>query len=210
MSMKNLAIVMSSLVFGVGCVSSNAQSQIDSNAALTEKAKPTVLDLIVDMFPGEYNNHEQVLYQKYMKEENVFQHVHHLFQRVDAPEIGKRVIFTEQKSMDSGKVFRRRLYVFEEGATDTQVRMDIYKFMDENAVKALHLRPEDAKKLVASDVTKVQGCSIYWEYDEASNTFNGETRQDACKIDVLKAGDDLVAYCPTKSRYRILQISDQN
>ena len=140
------------------------------------------LALLAEWFPGEYNNHEQVWLQKGLKEDVVFNHVHHIFYTVTSPKVGKYVFYVEQSMAKSKKVYRQRLYRFSVDKKKKALRLDLFKFKDEKAWRGLHLKADQASKLTLDDLKEIKGCEVYWKYQVKEKYFTGEMVKDQCKI----------------------------
>lgn len=133
-------------------------------------------------FEGEYNNHEQVWLQKGLEQEPIYSHVHHVFKSLLIPKLAENSFYVEQRMVESGVVFRQRLYTMSIDAKEQAIRLDIYKFKDEKAWRGLHLRPEQAKQLSRDDLIPMPGCEVYWRYDQAKNHFEGSMVKDQCRV----------------------------
>ena len=140
------------------------------------------LTLFNQWFPGEYNNHEQVWLQKGLKEDVVFNHVHHIFYPVPAQKVGEHIYYVEQSMAESKKVYRQRIYRFSVDQKKKAIRLDLFKFKDEKKWRGLHLKAQDAKQLTLDDLKEIKGCEVYWNYNPEKHHFTGEMVKDQCRI----------------------------
>ncbi|NJR44303.1 hypothetical protein HC761_02445 [bacterium] len=139
-------------------------------------------------FGGEFNNNEQVWQQKEDaqktatgKVENPFEHIHHVFAPITAPQLGADIYFVKQYlDNDPSKIYRQRLYRFSE--SKGVIRLEIFSFNNEAAHRDLHLKPALAKGIGMAALKTTNGCDVFWRFDRKANAFAGTMQKDACKI----------------------------
>ena len=172
---------------GVKAQSSSTQVEATTKAGVAQrKVTPeelqTELKRFLSWFPGEYNNHEQVWRQEKLEEEVIYTHVHHIFSEIKAPQLGSHIFYVEQRMVKTGHVFRQRIYEISPDQDRGALRLDIYKFTDEQRWRGVHTKPEEAAKLTQADLTPMPGCQVYWTYEVDQEHFKGSMDKDQCRI----------------------------
>ncbi len=166
------------LIFSAGC------------AGLPDRPVVTLEDdfnLFLQWFPGEYDNHEQHWQDKLDQAEQVHEHLHHIFYRVDAPAVGKNTFFVEQyMDGDPSNVYRRRFYSFSLDPVEQAIRLDIYSFGDEEKYANAHLTPEIFTDLNRAGLVDRPGCEVYWKF--ATDHFHGYMKDKACSVVSARSG----------------------
>ena len=183
-------VALISLFFTAGCAFTAQQSA----SSLAQD-----FELFLDWFPGEYDNHEQNWQDKLDEVEQVHEHLHHIFYRVDAPAIGEHIFFVQQyMDGDPANVYRRRLYRFSLDDTEQAIRLDIYSYKDESGYADGHLQPGLFASLSKKDLIERPGCEVYWKL--AGDHFHGYMKEKACSVISRTSGkriyitDDLRLY----------------
>ncbi len=138
------------------------------------------LDLLVSWFGGRFDNHVQVLHDEHDGVEHPHRRVHSIFEPVQIPELGEHLFYVEQYSGgDPDRVFRQRLYRFEQG-DDDEIVLHIHAFADPDAVRGAHDDPTLLDGLTLDDLEPKPGCEVYWR--RVDDHFEGATRPGACHI----------------------------
>jgi len=139
------------------------------------------LDLFLDWFPGEYDNHEQNWQDNLSQVEQVHERIHHIFYPATAMQVGEHTFFVQQYlDGDRGNVYRQRLYSFSIDEAEGALRLDIYSFLDEPKYRDAFLNPEILATLDKSELVARPGCEVYWEF--AGDHFHGYMKDRACKV----------------------------
>ncbi len=177
-----------------GCIVVNATDR--AAVAVDTSAQPSELDAhlqtLLQWFPGEWDNHEQVWQQtKVEKVADPLERIHHVFAPVSAPAIGQHTFFVKQYlDGDPGKVYRQRLYSFSKNPERNALRLDIYAFVDEKAFTDAHLQPQILASMTLQQVRTTEGCEVYWHWH--GDHFIGEMDKDACRIDSPRLGKTII------------------
>lgn len=134
-------------------------------------------------FPGEYDNHEQVWQQAQdgVPEQDRHEHIHHIFQAVQAPAVGKHTFFVKQyMDGDYENVYRQRLYSFSKNPEAKAVQLTIYSFNDEKRYRYTDKNPNLIQSITPEELRTIPGCEVYWRYN--GEYFTGVMKDKACKF----------------------------
>lgn len=185
MKTRLLALGLSSLLLGA-CASSRPPSP----AALPQGQTALQQDLarFNSWFAGEFNNHEQVWQQRLdaakpgaSADAEKTAHSHSVFAPVALPALGTHVYYVQQSlDGDPNKVYRQRLYRITADEKAGGVRLEIFSFPDAKAVLNAHLAPSLLAGLDVSQLRAAKGCDVLWQFDAASQSFNGSVGKDSC------------------------------
>jgi hypothetical protein len=175
----------------------------------------------LDWFEGEFDNNEQVWQQAQTAEKNrqpikdPYEHIHHLFRKINAPALGEQVFFVRQtlagdplKDKDVGKIYRQRIYRFTNNA-DQAIRLEIFLFKDEAPYKDLHLSQDLAMSLSLEQLRATPGCDVLWKFDANAKVFNGSMEKDACQIISRSSGKPIFVNDQLRLGSTQLDIADQ-
>ena len=150
------------------------------------------LRLLMDWFPGEFDNAEQI----YFAQENGYptdsvpDRIHSIFKPVALPQIGTNVFYVQQYSdNDPAKIYRQRIYVFTLDKVENAVRLDIYTPKDVAKVKDAHLNPGKLAGLTLADLDASPGCEVYWR--RQANQFVGYMKPGACHFKSKRTGKNV-------------------
>ncbi|MFN4147504.1 MAG: chromophore lyase CpcT/CpeT [Runella sp.] len=173
---KHLSLV---LLLGLLCttVAEAQKKNANANAASLKED----LALLMTMFSGEFDNYQQYYKEKEDKVKEPHQHIHSVFAPVKLPTFGENVLFVKQY-LDGNprKVYRQRLYVFNEDPTEKAIRLDIYSFKTDSLYADAHLKPDKLNGLTADKVVNTPGCAVYWKRD--GDKFWGYMKDKACSV----------------------------
>ena len=152
---------------------------------LAFSAQATDLDaemaLFLDWFEGEYDNNEQVWQQRQdgIAEEDLHERIHHRFVPVAMPDLGEHVYFVLQTMDDDlGKVYRQRIYLFEQDADERAIRLTIYRMPDEAKYADAWKEPGLVADLDPATLSTSAGCEVYWRFN--GEYFDGTMKDGAC------------------------------
>lgn len=157
------------------------------------------LELLMQWFPGEYDNQEQVYFNELREipEEERHERIHHIFYPVDLPAFGEHVLYVQQYLDDKpDEIYRQRIYVFTADYEEMAIRLDILTPKDPGALVDAHLDPSRLEGLTPDDVTPRPGCEVFWR--RQANQFHGDMKERACNFVSQRSGkrifidDDLV------------------
>jgi hypothetical protein len=150
------------------------------------------LALMMEWFPGEYDNHEQVWQQGVdgIDKKDQHEHIHHIFLPVDAPKIGEHVFFVKQYSDGNYEdVYRQRLYKFTRNDEENAVQLTIYRFLDEQRYRYTDRAPELVGQLDYDQLKTTEGCEVYWRY--TGEFFHGYMHEGACSYRSPRSGQKI-------------------
>ncbi len=158
----------------------------DGNENLAKnKLLQTDIEILVDWFTGEFNNfeqHEEDIYAKEKKGKDIKPHIHmhSIFAPIEFPKLGKYVFHVQQsQGNDLRKVFRQRLYVFNENEEQNIIELRIYKYPNDSEFFDVHKKPEKFKKLRVEELLET-GCVVEWVRD--GDKFTASNRGGQCEI----------------------------
>jgi len=146
------------------------------------------LNLFLQWFPGEYDNYEQHWQDLEDKVEQVHEHIHHIFLKVDAPQVGDNVFFVQQyMDGDPSNVYRHRLYSLTEDKQENAIRLTIYSYKDEPKYLNAHLNPAILKALSKDELIERPGCEVFWKLNN-EGYFDGYMKERACSFVSQRSG----------------------
>lgn len=157
------------------------------------------LELLMQWFPGEYDNQEQVYFEEELELAQDLRHerTHHVFHQVELPIFGTQVVYVQQNSDDDPKkIYRQRIYVFAPDYEENAIRLTIHTPKDVAALVDAHKEPEKLKSLTLEDTVVRPGCEVFWKRE--ANQFRGYMKPGACSFESKRSGkriiinDDLV------------------
>jgi hypothetical protein len=186
--MKPILLLAAALAF---VAPSFAQSSPQKTQA--EKLLDQDLRLLLQWFPGRFDNQEQVAFAKELgiPADAVPEHIHSIFKPVDLPTLGQHVFYVQQyMDADPEKIYRQRFYVFSADYAQNAVRLDILTPKDAAAVKDAHLDAAKLARIAKEDVTSLPGCEVYWRRQGAQ--FIGGMKEGACRIKSQRSGRTII------------------
>ena len=167
------------LVLNLGMRSNNGQIPNIEIGNVQELQKD--LDRLLEWFPGEYDNHEQVYQEAIAKLPEAKRHrqTHHIFHEVTLDFIPGRTLYAQQSQhYDRTNIYRQRIYAFEVDTAEQAIRLRIYTPKVPEKLTDGHLNPQLFKKLGADDFFLKTGCDVFWKFD--GKKFNGYLKENAC------------------------------
>jgi len=168
-------------------------------AALTQAELERDFRQLLEWFPGEWDNQEQVGFaeDQGVPEPARHERIHSIFARVELPEFGKDVFYVQQYTDDDpAKIYRQRIYSFSADWAERAVRLDIFTPKAPAKLVDAHLDPAKLKGLTKKDVTVRPGCEVWWR--RQANQFIGNMKPGACSFTSERSGkkitiqDDLI------------------
>ena len=105
------------------------------------------------------------------------------FAGVDAPELGKHVVYWQLNLGADERVYRQRVFVFTQNAAGKVVSKTL-SFSNPSAYVDGHMRPEIFQALRADDLFEdmPEGCWYSWMPDVDSTSWAGSMSSDRCRI----------------------------
>lgn len=149
--------------------------------------------LFMQMFPGEYDNHNQVMFAEEagVPEDSHHERIHHFFVPVTLPAFGEHVVFVQQyMDNDPDNVYRVRLYTFSLDYEEGAIRLAILRPKDRDAIIDAHEDPSKLAGVTPDDFVNVPGCDVFW-VREASH-FRGYMKPRACTIQSRRDGRTII------------------
>ena len=181
-SMKKL-IVLSLLILLAGL--SNAQKK--KAPKQTESELPAQMKEMLGWFEGEFDNFQQVHKEKEDKVAEVHEHIHSIFKPVVLPAFGKNVFYVYQYfDGNPKKVYRQRMYAFNEDAAENAIRLDIYSFVTDSLYYGADTKPEKLANLTPAQMTTMPGCGVYWK--KVGDSYTGYMKPRACNFISKRSG----------------------
>ncbi|MEM7283457.1 MAG: chromophore lyase CpcT/CpeT [Pseudomonadota bacterium] len=151
------------------------------------------LALLMQWFPGEYDNQEQVYFQQELEvpEDHRHERTHHIFYKADLPSFGDHVLYVQQYlDDDPDKIYRQRIYALKADHDENAVRLTIHTPKDVKALVNAHLEPKKLEGLTPEDTTTLSGCDVFWK--RQSNQFVGYMKEDACTFESRRSGKTII------------------
>ncbi len=153
----------------------------DSTVAVSEERLEKDLKMLLEWFPGEYDNHRQVYREavENIPKERRHRQTHHIFHSVALDFIPGRTLYAQQSQhYDLDDLYRQRIYAFEIDETEQAIRLRIYTPKDPSKLKNGHLNPAVFVKLQPEDFFLKPGCDVFWKREGA--VFKGYLKENAC------------------------------
>ncbi len=143
------------------------------------------LSLIMQWWPGEYDNHEQIVRQSgggisIHVYEPVFR-IHSHYVKLDMPELGENVLYVEEYlNNDPANISRIRVYNLSINEAEQAVKVQLYAFKDgHDHMVGARL---DAERLAGIKLDELRAfsdpCTVYMRYE--GGQFNGGMKRDSC------------------------------
>ena len=158
------------MIFLMACFLQNESSTQDDSADSVDLAP-----MLAKQLSGTFNSEEQ------SNNDPSYYAIQLQTCAVNAPEIGKHVLYVEQASMSSiNAPYRQRLYLLTQ-TSETEITSTIYSLKDPIAQIGL-CNEETVGYFSMDDVELREGCDVYLDYDEDS--FQGSTDVGTCSSDL--------------------------
>lgn len=142
---------------------------------------------LLEWFPGEFDNNQQVVSERESKAANPHEWIHSYFARVTQPALGRVVFYVEQyQNGNPSDIYRQRLYTFTPDPASKSIVLRIYTFPDEAAVRGAHKDPTKLNGLTIGQLRATPGCEVYWRFDGTS--FTGSMLPKACRVIARASG----------------------
>ena len=141
------------------------------------------LETLVAMWPGDYDNREQLQFDADVGKRDVDSgghlRVHAQIRRVEVPALGEYVLYVEEyKNNDPVEIFRQRLYVLIADDAENAIRVKLLFFRDGKAYLGAHRNPDLLKDVSDSDVASLQGCDVFIR--RAGDWYEGAMKSKTC------------------------------
>jgi hypothetical protein len=151
------------------------------------------LALLLEWFPGRYDNALQVFWEPDLAiaEAERHQRIHSIFRPVELPAFGDHVFYVEQYAdNDPAKIYRQRIYSFSADKAANAVRLRIYTPRAPEKLAGAARDPAKLKQLKISDATTISGCDVLWR--RQANQFIGSIEDGACRVASRQFGEIII------------------
>ena len=144
------------------------------------------LDLLLEWWPGEYDNNEQIVRQSGggLSTPRYTPHfrVHGHYKKVELPNIAEHVIYIEEyKNNDPSELYRIRLMSLAVDADYNGIRATLYAPGDQQALIGSHQNLEAIRQSDPDSWRKFSdGCAVFLEYQ--GGQFTGGMKARACRV----------------------------
>ncbi len=164
-------------------VKNDARPFVEKEVATTASKERLEKDLkvLLEWFPGEYDNHQQVYREavENIPKERRHRQTHHIFHAVELDFIPGRILYAQQSQhYDLDDLYRQRIYAFEIDETEQAIRLRIYTPKDPSKLKNGHLNSAVFGTLQPDDFFLKPGCDVFWKREGA--VFKGYLKENAC------------------------------
>lgn len=142
------------------------------------------LTIIAEMFPGTYDNREQVYFDVRLgvREDARHERVTSSITRVSLPAFGDYVFFArDHRNNDPEKPHRIRLYALSADNDEQAVRMKIHYLSGKDMLpeyKDAHLDPSVLADLTPENSPPLAGCDVFWRRE--AGQFHGAMKDGSC------------------------------
>ncbi len=173
--MRSYIFFLNILVFWLAPIITCAQNSTDTSP-LKEN-----LNELLEWFPDEYDNHQQVYQEAISKlpEEKKHRQTHHIFYPVQLHFIEGKTLYAQQSQhYDLDNIYRQRIYAFSIDEKEQAIRLTIYTPKKPNRFKNAHLNPAFFQTLSKDDFILKPGCDVFWK--KKGNQFEGYLKENTC------------------------------
>ena len=136
---------------------------------------------MLEMFPGEYDNQEQVYFEKELGIDENLRHrrTHHHFVPVKVDGIPGETFYAHQyQHNDPENIYRQRIYSFETDFEEMAIRLTIYTPSNPEALRSGHRDTSIFENLSVGDFYLKPGCEVFWK--RSGDQFDGYLKEGAC------------------------------
>jgi hypothetical protein len=179
MSVKSLIATVFGLVLAVYPAHAFTKGELDGH-----------LRLLMNWWPGEYDNHEQIVRQSgggisVHVYEPVFR-IHSHFGRLDLPELGENVLYVEEYlNNDPANISRICVYSLTVDEVAQGVRIKLHAFKDEDREDSMIGAHKDPDRLAGIKVSDLRAfsdpCDVILQFQ--GGQFNGGMARESCGED---------------------------
>ena len=163
------------LVLFAGCAAQNTDLPQDTADSATLGPEPTAADQVAALLVGDFNSEKQ------SKSNPAYYAISLRTCIVDFPEMGERILYVEQASMESlSQPYRQRLYVVDD-LEDGRVVSVVYAFTSSKAAKLVGgCDNPEAIALQTENLVERDGCAV-WLEEIQGGIFLGTTEGTDCE-----------------------------
>ncbi len=145
------------------------------------------------MFPGRYDNQEQVYFEKRLDipEEDRHERTHHIFHPVKLANFPGETFYIQQyQNNDPSDIYRQRIYSFQPDYDENAIRLTIYTPKNPEALIDAHIDPSKLDGLTLDDMIIRPGCEVFWKRE--IDQFTGYMKEGACSFTSSRTGKKIV------------------
>ena len=186
------AVGLSAQLLVTPALAQSTAQPIDMNEAakatpLTRMDKEVIA--VMSMWPGDYDNREQVQIDTDMgRAKGDHTRLHAAVRKVDLPELGPHLLYVEDyNNNDAAQIVRHGIYEVMADNNGKSVRIKIYQFKDPAKWRGASNDLSKLKGLTRADLTESAGCDLTLKRD--GDAFGGGTTAKTCVIGKAKAHD---------------------
>lgn len=178
-----LLVLTGIIIFGFSPIVETKIHQLNQNTsrAFISDSLDNDLQTLLEWFPGEYDNHQQVYKEALdnLISEKRHRQTRHIFHEVQLDFIPGRTLYAQQSQhYDLDDLYRQRIYAFEIDEIKQAIRLRIYTPKDPSRLKNGHLNPEIFAELTIEDFFLKPGCDVFWKRE--GNIFRGYLKENDC------------------------------
>ena len=143
----------------LGCAPSEAHSEDSPEAQILKRD----FTRMMDMFPGRYDNQEQVYFEDDLgvTEENRHERIHHIFSPAQLDNFPGTTFYIQQYQNDNPEdIYRQRIYSFEPDYEENAIRLTIYIPKDPNGLIDAHEDMSKLEGLTPAQFETLEGLSL--------------------------------------------------
>jgi len=149
--------------------------------------------IMMEWFPGVYDNQEQVYFEDQQGIDEALRHerIHHVFEPVELPALGDHVFYVQQHlNDDPAQIYRQRIYSFRPDYEEGAIRLTIHIPNDAAALIDAHLDATKLSDLSPEQTRVLPGCDVFWR--RQANHFVGYMEPDACSYVSAESGQRII------------------
>ena len=149
------------------------------------------LEYIMVIWPGEYDNVEQLDFDKFagMPDVSHGQHlrVHHHAQRLKSSRLGEYVMYIEEYIHDDpSDIQRQSIYVLSPDEEAKEIKINVYHFNNAQARLSMKKEIDDLNQLTSSSSSLIRGCDMILRREGMA--FRAVTEDKFCIVDNEEKG----------------------
>jgi len=166
--------------------------------AYTDAELTSQLERLMSMWPGEYDNNEQIVRQSGggLSEPVYTPHfrIHSHFMAVELPALGKHVLYIEEyKNNDPKELYRIRLLALVVSPADNGITGTLHSFEDQDALVGAHSNPALLTERVVAETRKFsKNCELVIHYENGQ--FIGGMQPKRCRISTREGSAEKDGY----------------
>ena len=157
-----------------------------AGASHTKADLDAQLKLLMEWWPGDYDNNEQIVRQSggglSAATSTPIYRLHTVFKRVNLPEIGENVFFVEEwQNNNPADISRIRLYSLTVDEKEGAILVKFHTPLDEKVLVGAHKDVAKVEKLKKTDVRTFRDpCNVYLRW--VGGQFEGGMKEQSCTV----------------------------